>query len=80
MKDKMNFDAPQGLNKGFQSAGYNWCFMMLEKGFYTSAIQGMILSIVFTFFVLLLTSFNIIIALCSVFSIGAVLSSILAII
>lgn len=40
----------------------------------------MILSLVFTFFVLVLTSFNIIIAIFSVFSIGAVLSSILAII
>lgn len=50
--------------------------MMLARAFYTNAAQGLILSLVFAFLVLLVSTRNIIVATLNAFTIGSVLVSV----
>lgn len=53
--------------------------MMQEKAFVTSATQGIIISITFAFFVLLIATRNIIQTILAIFSVSAVIVSTVAV-
>lgn len=54
-----NAKAPKGLNKMIQTSS-TWVYMMQERAFVTSALQGIGISLSFAFAVLILATRNII--------------------
>lgn len=50
--------------------------MILERSIYSNAVQGLVLSMVFAFLVLIVSTHNIIVATLNVITIGGVLASV----
>jgi len=61
-----------------QTAGYQWAWMMTEKETFDGARQGIFLSILFAFLVLLLVTMNIFSALYAILCIACIVISVLA--
>ena len=53
-------ETPVGMRSGFQTANEMWAWMMTEKAFMSNAIQGILISLSFSFLVLLLYTRNIV--------------------
>jgi len=56
-----------------------WCWMMAERAFLDNAVQGIIISITFAFFVLLFATFNVIQAVFSIICISLIVTSVISI-
>ena len=69
-KDKINLNSPAGMRKSFQNAGFMWAAIELEEAFYGNAVQGLILSLVFAFLVILLATHNLVVSLYAVLTIS----------
>jgi protein dispatched 1 len=52
--------APAGLGSILQSGGFAWVWMPSEKAFVSSAIQGIVIAMLFAFIVLLMATRNIV--------------------
>jgi len=79
-KNERNSELPEGVNKAFQTApDYLWCWMMTERAFLRGAIQGIIISITFAFVVLLFATFNLIVGVISILSIGFIVTSVISV-
>ena len=72
----INDDSPTGLDQALQTAGVGWVWMVSERAMLRGAVQGILISITFAFIVLLISTMNILIALYSIFSITAIVVSV----
>jgi len=76
-KNEMNSQAPAGVDNAFQTAGVSWCWMMSERSFVSSLLQGMGLAIAMAFIVLTLATQNIIVSLFATLSISGIVACVL---
>ena len=77
MVESFNAGAPAGINNSFETAQFAmWCWMITERAFLKGAIQGIIISITFSAFVLLLATFNWIQALVCILCIASIVTSV----
>ena len=76
--DEFNSKAPKGLNKMIIEAS-TFVYMMQERAFVTSALQGIGISISFAFVVLIIATRNIIQSILSIFCVSMVIVSTVAI-
>jgi hypothetical protein len=79
LKDRYNKGSPIGINNAIQTATVHWAFLVTEKEYVSNAIQGTLISILFAFLVLLFATLNIITTIYSVFCIGGIVLSAIAI-
>jgi protein dispatched 1 len=79
LKDTYNKNSPAGVNNAIQSAGYDWAWLVTEREMTRGAIQGIIISLWFALFVLILSTYNIIISIYAVSCIGVIVLSTIAI-
>jgi predicted RND superfamily exporter protein len=70
-----NSDSGTGLNKGIYTGGIGFTWMRSEKEFIISAIQGILISMTFSFIILVLSTLNIIIAFYAFISISFIVLS-----
>lgn len=71
--------APEGLKYLEQMAPLAWVWMPSEQAFVSSAIQGMAIAIAFAFAILLLATWNIILAIYSILCVSIVIVSVVGI-
>ena len=71
--------APPSLKSGIQTAGLYWGWMESERAFMTSAINGMICAIAFSFVVLLIATGNIVVSFLAIISVTVVIVSVVSI-
>ena len=76
--NNFNRDAAPGVNKCIQTAGLDWCLMIMELKFVETMKQGLIISIAFALVALLFASGNIIMALLASLTIGMIIINVLA--
>lgn len=67
LKDEYNSKSPKGVNNAFQTAGYNWAWLITEEEMVRGAIQGILISLGFALAVLIASTLNIVISLYAVF-------------
>ena len=63
LKNLYNSGSGQGINKAYQSAGYPWAWLVTQEELVDGAIQGILISLVFAFTVLVISTLNILSAL-----------------
>jgi predicted RND superfamily exporter protein len=73
-----NIEAGSGFNQGFQTANGGWAYMKLEEYLFSSAYQGIFISILFAFIVLTTISLNVIVSFIAILSIAGILVSVMA--
>ena len=78
LKDSINSESPSSMENGFETGRMRWSWMETERSFISNAVQGMLIALAFAFVILTLSTLNIIIALFSAFSIGAIMISVMA--
>lgn len=71
--------APVGLKSGEQTAGQGWAWMPTEKAFMSSAFRGMTIATIFAFTILLIATKNLFQSAVSLFCVGVVIVSVLAV-
>ena len=76
--DEQNAKAPKGMKNMIQTSR-PWTYMMQERAFVTSALQGIGISISFAFVVLIIATRNIIQSILSIFCVSVVIVSTVAI-
>jgi hypothetical protein len=59
LKNKYNRESPTGINNAFQTAASQWGRLATEQEITRGAIQGIILSLVFAFIVMLVSTMNV---------------------
>lgn len=79
LKDAYNKNSPSGVNKAIQTAGYDWAWLVTEREMTRGAIQGIIISLLFALFVLILSTYNVVISIYAVLCIGVIVLSTIAI-
>ena len=79
LKDSYNSASPKGLDNAFETSGYNWAWLETEAEMLRGVIQGIIISLLFAFFILVLSTLNIVVALYAVLSISVIVLSVIAI-
>lgn len=72
-----NEDSPFGLQNGFQTIGWKWAYLATQEESMASAQLGVLMSVSFAAFVLLISTHNIIISIFSTISISFILVSVL---
>ena len=75
-----NAASPSGVNDAFQTAGWDWGFLETQSQILQNAVQGIYLSLLLAFGILILSTFNFIISFFSVLAIGCIIVSVLAMI
>ena len=71
-----NGGSPQGINKAYQSGGYPWAWLVTQRELVTGAIQGILISIFFSFIVILASTLNIISSVYSIICITCIILSV----
>ena len=71
-----NQGSPQGINRAFQSGGYQWAWLVTQRELVRGAIQGILISIVFSFVVILTSTLNIVSAAYSIVCIVCIIISV----
>ena len=75
-----NAKAPKGVNKTLQTAGLDWCLMIMELKLVQTMQQGLVISISFALFALLCATGNIVQAITSSFTIGLIIVNVMALV
>lgn len=74
-----NENSPEGVNNAYQTARYQWAFLVTEKEMVNSAVQGIIISLAFAYIVLTLSTLNIVISSYAILCISCIVVSVIAI-
>lgn len=69
---------PESINQIWQIPYDEWALLKMEDSLFTNALQGMYSSIIFAFFILLVTTNNILVSIYSIVSICLVLTTLMA--
>mmetsp|Transcript_18887 Transcript_18887/g.21142 ORF Transcript_18887/g.21142 Transcript_18887/m.21142 type:complete len:303 (-) Transcript_18887:312-1220(-) len=73
-----NKGAPVGINNAFETARFYWAYLATEKEFVNGAISGTLISMLFAFIILLISTLNIIMAIFATVSISCIVVSVIA--
>ena len=73
-----NSESGHGINKAYQSAGYTWAWFVTQRELVVGAVQGILISLIFAFTVLVLSTMNILIALYAIICIAGIIISVIA--
>ena len=79
LKNQYNADSPAGVNKAVQTAKDEWAYLETEREFVRGAIEGIIISMIFGFLVILVSTLNIINAFYSIACIGSIVACVIAV-
>ena len=71
--------APAGLKNVYQDAGHFWAWMRTEKAFADGVKQGVSISIVLAFAIMVISTQNILIALYAILSVGLIVLTVVGI-
>ena len=63
LKDEINSQSPPGINAAFQTGGFHFAWLETESEMLRGVIQGIIISLIFAFFILVFSTLNIFIAI-----------------
>ena len=79
LKNEYNSASPVGVNNALQTAGYDWAWLVTEREMNRGAIQGIIISLAFALFVLIMSTYNVVIAVYAVMCIALIVLSVVAV-
>ena len=66
LMNSYNRDSPEGINKAYQSGGHSWAWLVTQQELVRGAIQGILISLLFAFIVLVASTLNIISSIYSI--------------
>ena len=72
-----NNGSPDGMDNAYQSAGFTWAWLATQEELVTGAIQGITISLTFSFIVLVCSTLNIIAAIYSIICITCIVITVI---